>query len=94
MGKHETITAEIDEDIYAYVEAAVAAGEFASVEEALTLIVSEWVAERRAEEGPAETPEFVAYAKALIEESRRDPRPNIPADVVFAELRARYSDPA
>jgi Arc/MetJ-type ribon-helix-helix transcriptional regulator len=94
MGKHETITAEIDEDIYADVEAAVAAGEFASVGEALAMIVSVWAVERRAEERPVETPEFIAYAKALIEESRRDPRPSIPADVVFAELRARYSDPA
>ncbi|WP_428151038.1 hypothetical protein [Brevundimonas sp.] len=94
MGKIEKITAEIDEDIYADVEAAVASGEFASVGEALTLIVSEWAAERRVEERPVETPEFVAYAKALIEESRRDARPSIPADVVFAELRARYADPA
>lgn len=94
MGKHETITAEIGADIYADVEAAVAAGEFASVGDALALIVGEWAADRRAEARPAESPEFVAYAKALIEESRRDPRPSIPADVVFAELRARYSDPA
>ena len=94
MGKHETITAEIDEDIYADVEAAVAAGEFASVAEALAAIVGEWSAERRLEEPQVETPEFVAYARAMIEESRRDPRPSIPADIVFAELRARYSDPA
>ena len=94
MGKHETITAEIDEDIYADVEAAVAAGEFASVADALAVIVSEWAVERRSEEPRTETPEFVAYAKAMIEDSRRDPRPSIPADVVFAEHRARYSDPA
>ncbi len=89
MGKHETITAEIDEDIYADVEAAVAAGEFASVEEALTLIVSEWVAARR-----FESPEEIARIRALIEESRADPRPSVPAEEVFAELEARYADPA
>jgi len=94
MGKHETITAEIDADIYADVEAAVSAGEFSSVAEAVALIVGEWSADRRTDNHKAESPEFIAYAKALIEESRRDPRPSIPADVVFAELRARYSDPA
>lgn len=89
MGKHETITAEIDGDIYADVEAAVAAGEFASVEEALTLIVSEWVAARR-----FESPDEIARIRALIEESRADPRPSVPAEEVFAELEARYADPA
>lgn len=94
MGKHETITAEVDADIYADVEAAVAAGEFASIAEAMNLILGDWASDRRAEAASAETPEFVAYARALIEESRRDPRSSIPAEVVFAELRARYVDPA
>jgi antitoxin ParD1/3/4 len=89
MGKHETITAEIDADIYADVKAAVTSGEFTSVAEALTLIVSEWAAARR-----FENPEDVARIRALIEESRADPRPSIPAEDVFAELEARYADPA
>lgn len=88
MGKHETITAEIDEDIYADVEAAVAAGEFTSVAEAFAMIVSEWVAARR-----FESPEEIARIRALIEESRADTRPSIPAEEVFAELEARYADP-
>lgn len=94
MGKLETITAEVDADVYADVQAAVDAGEFASVAEALTLILGDWATDRRMEAALSESPEFVAYAKALIEESRRDPRPSVPAEVAFAELRARYADPA
>ncbi|WP_421730859.1 hypothetical protein [Brevundimonas sp.] len=88
MGKHETITAEISDDAYADVQAAVAAGEFSDVNQAISEIVSDWVAVRR-----ADAPEFLAYAKARIEESRADPRPSLPAEEAFAALRSRYSDP-
>jgi len=89
MGKIEQIIADLPDDVYADVGAAVSAGEFASVGDAVVQVMRDWSAVRR-----AETPEFTAYALARIEESRRNPRPGIPADDVFAELRARYTDPS
>lgn len=94
MAKHEIITAEVDEGIYADVEAAVAQGEFASMAEAVTMIVSDWAADRRTDRAQVDTPAFQAFALAMVEESRQDPRPSVAAEEAFADLRARYADPA
>ena len=89
MGKIEKITADLPDDVYADVEAAVAAGEFESVGDAVVDVMTAWSRDRH-----AASPEFMAYAKAKIEESRRDTRPGIPAEELFAELRARFADPS
>ena len=88
MGKMERIVAEVPKDVFADIEDAVSAGEFSSVEDAVTTLATEWSTSRR-----ADSPEFRAHALAMIEESRRDPHPGYPMEEVFAELRARYADP-
>lgn len=89
MGKLETITADLPDDVYADVEAAVVAGEYPSVGDAVADVMTAWSRNRH-----SETPDFPAYARAMIEESRRDSRPSIPAEEVFEELRTRYANPS
>ena len=89
MGKIEKITGDIDADVYAEVEAAVSRGDVASPEALVKALVTDWASHQRSD-SPAE----IERIRALIEESRADPRPSIPAEEVFAELEARYADPA
>ncbi|WGM45609.1 hypothetical protein KOAAANKH_00472 [Brevundimonas sp. NIBR10] len=88
MGKMERVVAELPKDVFADIEEAVSAGEFSSVQDAVTTLATEWSTNRR-----ADSPEFRAHALAMIEESRRDSHPGYPMEEVFAELRARYADP-
>ena len=89
MCKIEQISADVDADVYAEVEAAVSRGELASPEALVKALVTDWVAHQHSN-SPAE----MAQIRALISESRADPRPSIAAEDVFAELEARYADPA
>lgn len=89
MGKIEQIVADLPAEVLADIEYAVSAGEFGSVGEAVTQMATDWAMGRH-----TDTPEFQARALAMIEESRRDPHPGYPMEEVFAELRARYADPA
>jgi Arc/MetJ-type ribon-helix-helix transcriptional regulator len=86
MGKHETVTADLDGDLYAEVQRAVEAGAFASVGEAVAHAVALWADARR--EHP---PEFVARARAAIAESRADAHPGYDSSDVFSELHAELA---
>ena len=86
MAKHDNITAELPHDVYADVEAAVSAGEFGSLGEAVSRVMTEWATMRRIE---AEA--FTARARAMITESRSDPRPPVDAEDVFDRLEAKYT---
>lgn len=89
MGKIERISGDVDADVYAEVEAAVARGDLMSPDALVNELVTEWATSQR-----FDAPEEVARIRALIEESRADPRPSIPAEEIFAELEVRYADPA
>lgn len=89
MGRIERISGDIDADVYAEVEAAVSRGELASPNALVRALVTDWVAHQHADD-----PAKVARIRALIDASRSDPRPAISAEDVFAELEARYADPA
>ncbi len=84
MTRAARVVLELEDWVEADIEAAAAEGE--STADTAARIVTEWAALRR-----AESPAFVAKAKAAVAESRRDPRPPIPADEVFDRLEARYA---
>ena len=86
MGKVERISGEVPADIYADVEAAVSAGELESPAALVNRLVTQWATERR-----TDTPEYVAWVRAKIEEGRKDSRPPVPADEVFDRLEAKYT---
>jgi hypothetical protein len=89
MGKMERISGAVDAGVYAEVTAAVARGDLVSPDALVKELVTEWAASQR-----PDTPENVARIRSLIEESRADPRPSVAAEDLFAELEARYADPA
>ena len=84
MARAARVILELEDWVEADIEAAAAEGE--TTADAAARIVTEWAALRR-----SENPAFVAQARAAIAEGRRDPRPSIPADEVFARLEARYA---
>jgi antitoxin ParD1/3/4 len=89
MGNAARNILDVEDWVQQDVEAAVRAGEGDSVDDLAAQILTEWAMLRR-----SETPEFMAFARKAIAESRADPHPGYPAEEVFAELRARYADPA
>lgn len=89
MGKVEKISGNVDADVHAEIEAAVARGDLASPEQLVSELVTNWAAAQR-----VISAQETARIRALIEESRADPRPSIPLEDVIVELEARYADPA
>ncbi|RDJ21488.1 type II toxin-antitoxin system ParD family antitoxin [Bosea caraganae] len=69
-------------EMQAKVEARVASGDYASASEVLRAGLRALEREER---------EFDAILKAKVEEALADPRPSIPAEEVFAELRALHA---
>lgn len=89
MGKLETISGTVEADVHAEIEAAIARGDLTSSEQLVSELVTDWAASQRVISGHE-----ADRIRALIEESRADPRPSIPLEDVIAELEARYADPA
>lgn len=82
MGKHETITADIDEELASVVHGAVAAGDYESVADVVRHALAEW---REAERLPKiGRDEF----EAMLEKGLQGP--GIPAEQVFDRLIAKY----
>lgn len=69
-------------EMQAKVEARVASGDYASASEVIRAGLRALEREER---------EFDAILKAKVEEALADPRPSIPAEEVFAELRALHA---
>ncbi len=88
MVKSVQIELGVEDWVLADLEAAVAAGEAASVAGLAATILTEAAMARRVGE-----PTYRRWAWSKIEESLRDPHPGHPMDDVFAEARALYSEP-
>ena len=83
MGRHETVTAEISDEMASAVREAVAAGDFASVEDVVRHALTEWrIAERmpKIDQG---------QLKAMLEDGLEGPARS--ADEVFGRLEAKYA---
>ena len=82
MGKHETITADIDEALAAAVRDAVAAGDYDSVSDVVRHALTEWgLTERRPQIGREQL-------QAMLDDSLEGP--GLPAEQVFDRLIAKY----
>jgi antitoxin ParD1/3/4 len=87
MSDIEKLSVALEADMIAEVRAAVADGDYASVNEAVSDALRDWSIRRRVEK--LETRELKRLVLEGIESG-----PGLDADDVFAELRARFAKPA
>lgn len=80
MGKHETITADIDEALVLTVREAVASGEYASVSDVVGHALAEW---RLSERAPKISP---VELQSLLDASLADDPEGTDAEQVFKEV--------
>ena len=76
----DTITLTLPPEVRAAMDASVAAGEFASVEEAVGDAIALWREQRE---------ENVEALRQMVQRSLDDPRPDIPMDEAFDRVEAR-----
>lgn len=84
MGKHETITADIDEDLAAVVHAAVEAGDYADVADVVRHALSRWREASRMLDQEGLRAALDASLDSGIGKS---------ADEILIDLRAKYENP-
>lgn len=80
MGKHQTITADVSEEMASTIHDVVASGQYASVSDVVRHALTEW---RIAEHGPKLSPQDV---QALVEASLAEDDEGEDVEIVFARL--------
>ncbi len=84
MGRYEKITAEVTDEMVAFMREAVASGSYASSDAVIRDAMMAWMQSDRA------TPLGQEELRRLLD-AGRDSGPGIPAEEVFDELIAKYS---
>ena len=85
MGAFERITIEVPSDVAAALKRSVADYGFESEGQVVDIAMRDWIASQRSEENR------LARLRALVDEGDTS-GPSIPAENVFAELRARLTE--